>query len=66
MSEVFEAAGGCFGLQQMRRFFWLLTICCLNACFLYSGHPLYEATCGPLQSAHVGFRDCLLEHPLCE
>ena len=27
--------------------FWLLTTCCLNACFLYSGHSLYDATCGP-------------------
>ena len=39
--------------------FWLTTeayvTCCLNACFLYSGHPLYEATYGPLQSAHLGF-----------
>ena len=22
---------------------------------LYSGHPLYDATCGPLQLAHLGF-----------
>ena len=43
-----------------------LTTCCLNACILYSGHPLCEATCGPLQFAHVGFRESLLGHPLCE
>ena len=66
MSEDSEAVGGCFGLQQRRMFFWLLTTCCLNACVLYSGRPLYEATCGPLQFAHVGFRDSLLGHPLCE
>ena len=46
--------------------FWLLTTYCLNACFLYSEHPLYEATCGPLQFSHVGFLDSLLGHPLSE
>ena len=43
--------------------FWLLTTCCLNACFLYSGHPLYDATCGPLQLAHFGIL-ALFGHPL--
>ena len=47
--------------------FWLLTTCCLNACFfLYSGHPLYDATCGPLQLAHFGFLSSLVRHPLWE
>ena len=40
--------------------FWLLTTCCLNACFLFRT-PL---TCGPLQLAHFGFLDSLLGHPL--
>ena len=43
---------------------WLLTTCCLNACFLYPGHPLYDATCGPSQLAHFGFLAPLFEHPL--
>ena len=44
--------------------FWLLTTCCLNACFLYSGHPFYDATCGPVQLAHFGFLSSLFGHPL--
>ena len=44
--------------------FWLLTTCCLNACFLYSGHLLYDETCDPLQLAHKGFLACLFGHPL--
>ena len=44
--------------------FWLLMTCCPNACFLYSRHPLYDATCGPLQLAHFGFLASLIGHPL--
>ena len=43
---------------------WLLTTCCLNACFLYSGHPLYDSTCDPLQLAHFGILASLFGHPL--
>ena len=32
--------------------------------FLYSGHPLYDATCDPLQLAHLGFLASLFGHPL--
>ena len=32
--------------------------------FLYSGHPLYDATCGPLQLARFGFLASLFGHPL--
>ena len=46
--------------------FWLLTTCCPNACFLHSGHPLYDATCDPLQLAHLGFLASLFRHPLSE
>ena len=46
--------------------FWLLTTCCLNACFLYSGYPLYDATCDPLQLAHFGFLASLFGYPLWE
>ena len=58
-SELFSSKSGCLS------WFWLHESV-LNACFLYSGHPLYEATCGPLQFAQVGFLDSLLGHPLCE
>ena len=37
--------------------------CCLNACFLYSGHPLHDATYEPLQLAHFGFFASLFGHP---
>ena len=63
MSAQVLAAGECFWLTTEAFDFWLLTTCCLNACFLYSGHPLWEATYGPLQ---VGLLDSLLGHPLCE
>ena len=53
-----------FSLTTEAFVFWLLTTCCLNGCFLYPGHPLYEATYRPLQFAHVGFQ--ILGHPLCE
>ena len=53
-----------FWLTVVAYVFWLLTTCCLNACFLYSGHPLYDATCGPLQLAQFGFLASLLGHPL--
>ena len=52
MSVVFQAAGGSFGLLLRHKIFWLLTRCSLNACFLYPGYPLYDATCDPLQLGH--------------
>ena len=42
---------------------WLLTTCCLNACFLYSGHSLYDEICGHL---HFGFLASLFGHSLWE
>ena len=55
-----------FSLTVEAYVFWLLTTCCLNSCFLYSGHLLYDVICGPLQLAHLGFLVSLFRHPLCE
>ena len=53
-----------FWLTVAAYVFWLLTTCCLNACLLYSGHPLYDPTSGPLQLAHFGILASLFGHRL--
>ena len=44
--------------------FWLLTHMLSERLFFVFGTPLYEAICGPLQFAQVGFLNSLLGHPL--
>ena len=67
MSDLFRAAGEYFGLWLWHMIFGCQpTTCSLNACFLYSRHPLYDATCGPLQLAKFGFLASLFGRPLWE
>ena len=55
---------GDFGVELRHTIFGFTRHVAKMPVFLYAGHPLQDATCGPLQLAHFACFVSLFGHPL--